>query len=197
MLHKVCFANNTHLGQQQVSYIILILQVHCRTLSVNSGGWSGSISWLILSCSPSAWKLEGYIFSVTNLLCITLATPPPPSCYTYSSLNFGLLSNRQQTWIHTQGHVGLRPLMSLCHKWITKVKMHSVQLRELYILCPLQRKCEQYWGENIGDDYETVDKSITITTTSVMPFADFEIRMFNVKKVSDGTSSLGAICVHS
>ena len=47
----------------------------------------------------------------------------------------------------------------------------------------LQRKCEQYWSDNIGDVYETPDKKMQITTTSSVPFADFEIRNFNVKKV--------------
>ena len=48
----------------------------------------------------------------------------------------------------------------------------------------LQRKCEQYWADNIGDVYETQDKKMEITTTSSMPFADFEIRTFNAKNVS-------------
>ena len=48
----------------------------------------------------------------------------------------------------------------------------------------MQCKCEQYWGENIGDDFETPDSKLRITTTSVLPFADFEIRNFTVKSVS-------------
>ena len=48
----------------------------------------------------------------------------------------------------------------------------------------MQRKCEQYWGENIGDDFETPDNKLRITTTSVLPLADFEIRIFTVKSVS-------------
>ena len=49
---------------------------------------------------------------------------------------------------------------------------------------PSQRKCEQYWGENIGDTYKTPDKKFTVITTSVMPFADFVIRTFSLKDVS-------------
>lgn len=48
----------------------------------------------------------------------------------------------------------------------------------------VQRKCEQYWGENIGAEYQTPNKKISVTTTSVMPFADFVIRTFSVKSVS-------------
>ena len=47
-----------------------------------------------------------------------------------------------------------------------------------------QRKCEQYWADNIGEDYQTPDKKLNITTTSVMPYADFAIRTFSVKSVS-------------
>ncbi len=49
-----------------------------------------------------------------------------------------------------------------------------------------QRKCEQYWAENIGDSYTTPDNNITVVTTSVMPFADFVIRTLSVKNVSQG-----------
>ena len=48
----------------------------------------------------------------------------------------------------------------------------------------MQHKCEQYWADNIGDSFETPDGKLVITTTSVMPFADFHIRCFNVKSVS-------------
>ena len=48
----------------------------------------------------------------------------------------------------------------------------------------MQRKCEQYWGENIGDDFETPDNKLRITTTYVLPLADFDIRNFTVKSVS-------------
>ena len=46
-----------------------------------------------------------------------------------------------------------------------------------------QHKCEQYWSDNIGEVFETQDKKMTIITTSFMPFADFEIRTFNIKNV--------------
>ena len=48
----------------------------------------------------------------------------------------------------------------------------------------MQRKCEQYWGENIGDDFETPDSKLRITTTSVLPLADFDLHIFTVKSVS-------------
>lgn len=51
-------------------------------------------------------------------------------------------------------------------------------------LC-VQRKCEQYWAENIGDVYTTPDKKVSVVTTSVMPFADFAIRTFTAKRVSN------------
>ena len=54
----------------------------------------------------------------------------------------------------------------------------------LYVCNCLQRKCEQYWAENIGDAYQTGDKKYSVITTSVMPFADFVIRTFTVKTVS-------------
>ena len=48
----------------------------------------------------------------------------------------------------------------------------------------MQRKCEQYWGENNGDDFEIPDNKLRITTTHVLPLADFDIRIFTVKSVS-------------
>ncbi|CAI8024471.1 Receptor-type tyrosine-protein phosphatase alpha [Geodia barretti] len=48
-----------------------------------------------------------------------------------------------------------------------------------------RRKCEQYWADNIGDVFETQDKKMEITTTSSMPFADFEIRTFNAKNTTE------------
>ena len=48
----------------------------------------------------------------------------------------------------------------------------------------MQRKCEQYWGDNVGDDFETPDHKLTITTTYVLPLADCIIRNFTVESVS-------------
>ncbi len=36
----------------------------------------------------------------------------------------------------------------------------------------------------MGEVYETPDKMFTVTTTSVVPFADFIIRTFSVRHVS-------------
>ena len=47
-----------------------------------------------------------------------------------------------------------------------------------------QHMCEQYWADNVGETLGTTDKRITVATTSTMPFADFDIRMFSVKLVS-------------
>lgn len=48
----------------------------------------------------------------------------------------------------------------------------------------MQRKCEQYWAENMGEVHESPNKVFSVTTTSVMQFADFVIRTFSVKNVS-------------
>ena len=61
--------------------------------------------------------------------------------------------------------------------------LDSIECVPSGVLC-LQRKCEQYWSDNIGEVFETQDKKMEITTTSSMPFADFEIRTFNLKHVS-------------
>ena len=54
----------------------------------------------------------------------------------------------------------------------------------MYLFLAVQAKCQRYWCEAIGDTYETPDKTISVTTTSIMPFADFVIRTFSVKNVS-------------
>jgi len=54
----------------------------------------------------------------------------------------------------------------------------------------LQVKCEKYWGDNVGSNFETSDNRLTITTTAMMSFAEYEIRMFTVKSVSETFHSL-------
>ena len=44
--------------------------------------------------------------------------------------------------------------------------------------------------------FETQDKKIEITTTSFMPFADFEIRTLNVKNVCDNNTCI-SVCLQS
>ena len=65
--------------------------------------------------------------------------------------------------------------------------MGALQFNE-YLMCNfnsfIQRECEQYWAENMGEVYNTPDKMFSVTTTSLMPFADFVIRTFSVKHVS-------------
>ena len=48
----------------------------------------------------------------------------------------------------------------------------------------MQRKCEQYWGEKVDEEFETPDHKLTIITTFVLPLADFNVRIFTVKSVS-------------
>ena len=72
-----------------------------------------------------------------------------------------------------------------------RVSVHPLSLVDVciqdvyYLLKLLQRKCEQYWADNIGDEYQTPDKKFSVTTTSVMPFADFVIRTFSATNVRD------------
>eukprot|EP00731_Ephydatia_muelleri_P025777 Em0017g860a len=40
-------------------------------------------------------------------------------------------------------------------------------------------KCEMYWPDSMGGVYET--DTLQITTISILPFADFDIRKFNIK----------------
>ena len=57
----------------------------------------------------------------------------------------------------------------------------------IVLLCEtllLQRKCEQYWPENVNENFEAPNSTIMATLTSVMPFADYEIKTFLVKDVS-------------
>ena len=61
----------------------------------------------------------------------------------------------------------------------------------------IQRKCEQYWGENVGDDFETPDHKLTITTTYVLPLADFNIRTFTVESVSTELTTYIILCTYS
>ena len=48
----------------------------------------------------------------------------------------------------------------------------------------MQRKCEQYWGEKVDEEFETPDHKLTIITTFVLPLADFNVHIFTVKSVS-------------
>ena len=54
----------------------------------------------------------------------------------------------------------------------------------------VQVKCEQYWSEDIGSVFETENKTMSVTTLSVTPFADFVIRQFTVKNVSVSSQRL-------
>ena len=66
-----------------------------------------------------------------------------------------------------------------------QILINSHSLICCFLVVPLfQRKCEQYWSDDIGEVFETQDRKMEITTTSTMSFADFEIRTFSLKCVS-------------
>ena len=52
-----------------------------------------------------------------------------------------------------------------------------------FVIC-LQKKCEQYWPENI-DETLTPGLNLSVTLTSILPYAEYEVRKFTVKDVSD------------
>ena len=45
-----------------------------------------------------------------------------------------------------------------------------------------QRKCEQYWPDNVNDTYDAGNLSVTLT--DLVPYADYEINRFSIKDVS-------------
>ena len=52
------------------------------------------------------------------------------------------------------------------------------------IFCVLQRKCEQYWPDVVGQSQIQPSMTIEVTLKELMPFADYEIRRFEVQDVS-------------
>lgn len=46
---------------------------------------------------------------------------------------------------------------------------------------PFKRKCDQYWADDIGQDFVTA--SFTVTTTATDSFSDFVVRTFTLKHV--------------
>ena len=46
-----------------------------------------------------------------------------------------------------------------------------------------QRKCEQYWPDNVNDTFTPSGSSITVLMTELQAFADYEIRKFLVTDV--------------
>ena len=46
-----------------------------------------------------------------------------------------------------------------------------------------QRKCEQYWCDEVGDMMFIEEANLNIITTSITSHRDFVIRTMNVKKV--------------
>ena len=47
---------------------------------------------------------------------------------------------------------------------------------------PPQRKCEQYWSDNVNDTFDA--GSLVVTLTDLVPYADYEIKRFSIKDVS-------------
>jgi len=62
----------------------------------------------------------------------------------------------------------------------------------LLLLC-LQRKCEQYWPEGVGQSMTPPDTTLQVTFTELMPYAEYEIRKFKVRDVSASKNSVSAI----
>ena len=53
----------------------------------------------------------------------------------------------------------------------------------------LQKKCEQYWHEEVGEAIELEDVDLKIITTSITTHRDFVIRTMNLKKVHESVVS--------
>ena len=51
------------------------------------------------------------------------------------------------------------------------------------IVCLVQKKCEQYWNEEVGEVLEVEEVQLRVTTTSVTTHKDFVIRTMNLKHV--------------
>jgi hypothetical protein len=47
-----------------------------------------------------------------------------------------------------------------------------------------QRKCEQYWPENVHDTYSPPETTLLVSFEEVQPFADYEIKKLVVTNVS-------------
>ena len=51
-------------------------------------------------------------------------------------------------------------------------------------VCFVQRKCEQYWSDNVNEVYSPSNTTLLVVLTEQMPFADYEIKKFSVTDVS-------------
>ena len=48
----------------------------------------------------------------------------------------------------------------------------------------LQRKCEQYWPDNVHETYDPPETTFIVSFEEVQPFADYEIKKLVVTNVS-------------
>ena len=51
-----------------------------------------------------------------------------------------------------------------------------------HLISSLQRKCEQYWSDNVNDTFDA--GSLAVTLTDLVPYADYEIKRFSITDVS-------------
>ena len=49
----------------------------------------------------------------------------------------------------------------------------------------MQKKCEQYWPDTIGRATTQPNTTLQVTLKELLPFADYEIRRFEVHDVSE------------
>ena len=47
-----------------------------------------------------------------------------------------------------------------------------------------QRKCEQYWPDNVHDTYQPLETTLLVSFEEILPFADYEIKKLVVTNVS-------------
>ena len=85
--------------------------------------------------------------------------------------------------IHSSIHLSVYPSKYLpMHPFIpihTSIYLFIYSLSLLFI----QRKCAQYWPEKVNETLET-SSHISVTLLEIIPFANFEQKIFHVVKVS-------------
>ena len=64
---------------------------------------------------------------------------------------------------------------------------HVINTEFLYFflcVCCFQRKCEQYWPNNVHETYNPPETTLLVSFEEVQPFADYEIKTLVVTNVS-------------
>ena len=64
-----------------------------------------------------------------------------------------------------------------------------------HLISSLQRKCEQYWSDNVNDTFDA--GSLVVTLTDLVPYADYEIKRFSITDVSVHTCCIDASDIHT